>query len=68
MNDTEPLYFLSFCIEAYKKKNNMTGEEVMKLFDKTGVSQYLINGYDVFHTQGEQWLMEEIEDYLKHHT
>ena len=48
-------------------QHNMTGDAVMKLFDRTGVTQYLINGYDVLHTQGEQWLMDDINDYLQHH-
>ena len=35
-------YFLSFCIENYKTYVGMPGDAVMDLFDKYGVSEYLI--------------------------
>ncbi len=67
MHNNEPLYFLSFCIEAYKTRHHLTGEETLQLFDRMGVTQYLLDGYDTLHTQGEQWIMEDIDEYLHHH-
>ena len=43
----------------------MSGEDVMKLFDEKGVTQYLTQHYGVLHTQGERWIVEEIEDFLQ---
>ena len=37
----------------------------MKLFDQNGVTDYLVENFDVLHTQGAQWLMQEIDDYIK---
>lgn len=62
--DLDIAYFLSFCIEQYKAKHNMTGEEVMTLFDKNNVMQYLSDNFEVLHTQSHQWITEEIEDYI----
>lgn len=57
-------YFLSFCIEQYKMKYNLLGEEAMTLFEKYNVLQYLSDNFEVLHTQSRQWLIEEIENYI----
>jgi len=67
MNDSEKLYFLSFCVEAYKMRHNMSGEAVLNLFDEKGVTQYLIEYYDVLHTQSEKWIVAEIDEFIQNH-
>ena len=57
-------YFLSFCIEQYKDKHQLSGEEVTSLFDHYEVLPYLEENFEVLHTQGRQWLMEEIDEYI----
>ncbi len=57
-------YFLSFCIEQYKNKHQMTGGEVVALFERYGVLPYLEENFEVLHTQGHQWLMEEIDELI----
>jgi hypothetical protein len=37
----------------------------MKLFVQYGVDIYLINNFEILHTQSSQWLMEEIDEYIK---
>jgi hypothetical protein len=43
----------------------MSGEDVMRLFDEKGVTQYLTKNFGVLHTQGERWIVEEIEEFLQ---
>ena len=62
MNGDEKLYFLSFCVEAYKMRHDMSGEAVLNLFDEKGVTQYLMEYYDVLHTQGEKWIVADIDE------
>ena len=57
--------FVVFCIEIYKSKKNMNGKEVYDLFNKYGVFKYLTDGYDMLHTQGDAWLVNDIDEYLK---
>ena len=57
--------FIVFCIEIYKTNHNMHGKEVYDLFLKKGVIDYLTNGYDMLHTQGSEWLINDIDEYLK---
>lgn len=57
-------YFISFCIEEYKMHISATGSEVMDLFDRYGVTEYLSGNFEVLHTQSRQWLLEEIDDFI----
>lgn len=58
-------YFVSFCIEQYKVHISATGGEVMSIFDRYGVTEYLSANFDVLHTQSRQWLLEEIDDFIQ---
>lgn len=58
------VYFISFCIEQYKVRISASGAEVMELFDKYGVTQYLSDNFVVLHTESHQWLMEEIDEFI----
>ena len=57
--------FVAFCIEEYGAAKGMTGEQVLDLFSKYGLVDYLSECYDVLHTQGRQWLIEEIDEYIE---
>lgn len=57
--------FIIFCLEYYKQKNNLTGKEAYDIFERYGVFDYLHEGYDVLHTQGKDWLINDIEEFLK---
>lgn len=59
------IYFLSFCIEQYKHKYQLTGENVVSLFEHYGVLIYLEHNYEVIHTQGYQWIMDEIDEFIR---
>ena len=53
--------FVSFCIEQYAKAKDMPTEDVVKLFEQYGIAEHFCEFYDVLHTQGHQWLIEEID-------
>lgn len=63
-NDKDILYFVAFCLESFKNKHGISGKEASDLFDKYGVKQYLVKNYDVLHTQGMPWILEEIDEIL----
>ncbi len=56
--------FVAFCIEEYGVAKKMTGEQVLDLFSKYGVVAYLSDCFSVLHTQGRQWLIEEIDEFI----
>lgn len=59
--------FVSFCIEQYKKANNLDGAGTEQMFLQRGVIDFLLEHYEVLHTQGEQTILGEIDEFLKHH-
>ena len=66
-NQQDIALFLSFCIEQYKAAKGMTGKEAMQELDRYGVLEYLSEFYDVLHTQGRQWILADIEDFISHY-
>lgn len=61
------LEFAAFCIEQYKRAANMGGREVEQLFSQRGVITFLIDNYEVLHTQSARFIQEEIVEYLNNH-
>lgn len=57
--------FISFCIENFKMEHDMKGKEVANLFNQSGVIDFLTDGYDILHTQGKGYIIDEIEQFLK---
>jgi len=57
--------FVSFCIEQYAKAKNMTTDDVVNLFEQYGITEHFCEFYDVLHTQGHNWLIEEIDEMIK---
>lgn len=64
--DALPL-FLSFCIEQFKNARSLPGERAMAILSESGALDYLERNYEVIHTQSPQWILEEIEEYLRNH-
>ena len=61
----ETLFFVSFCIEEYKAQHGMTGADVVKLFEKYGVTDYLMDGFDVLHTLGRNMILADIDKFIE---
>ena len=59
------LLFVIFCIERYSIKQGKSPLEVYSLFERKEVTDYLKGNFDILHTQGEEYILEEIELYLK---
>ena len=57
-------YFLSFCTEQYKNEKHLSGSDAMEVMSKYGVLDYLAKHYEMLHTQGRQWLMEDIDEFI----
>ena len=62
---SKTLEFKAFCFEAYRSEKKLTGREAMTLFKKYGVLDYLGTCYDVLHTTGRQYIIEDIDLFIK---
>lgn len=58
-------YFLSFCIEQYKTAKHISGYEAARRLSNYGVLEYLEDNYEVLHTQSRQWILEDIDEFIK---
>ena len=64
-NKLDIAYFLSFCIEQYKKEKGISGAEAARLLQGYGVWEYLKEHFEVLHTQSKQWLLADIDEFIK---
>ena len=56
--------FVSFCIEQYAKVKNMPTEDVVNIFEKYDITEHFCEFFDVLHTHGHNWLIEEIDEMI----
>jgi hypothetical protein len=59
------LLFYTFCLERYKAFSNLSAEETLLIFRKYCVFDYLQDSFDLLHTQGEDYIVKEIDFYIK---
>lgn len=57
--------FLIYCIEIYKSAKSMTGAEVMKLFTKYCIPEYVKSCFGTLHTTGEKYIVDDIDLYIR---
>ena len=57
--------FLAFCLEEYKKYHAKTADDSLYIFLKYDVFKFLEDVYETLHTQGKDYIMEDIDQYLK---
>lgn len=62
---SKTLEFKVFCFEAYRCDKRITGRETMKIFKKYGVLEYLGACYDVLHTTGREYIIEDIDIFIE---
>lgn len=59
------LQFIVFCTEVYARRNALSSLQTYSLFKAKGLISFLKKNYEVLHTQGEDYIMDEINLYLK---
>ena len=59
------LDFKIFCVERYKSEHNLEGAETFRLFNEYKVLDYLSKVYDTLHTQGEDYIVGSIDEYIE---
>ena len=62
---SKELPFMVLCVEEYKNHKCMTGREVMDLFNKYSVCEYIKSFYEVLHTTGTRYIVNDIDLYIK---
>ena len=66
MTDKE-LDFTVFCIENIAERLGKNGVEVYELLTKDSriLDDYIVPGYEPLHTQGKEYIVNDIVEYMK---
>ena len=62
--DEKKLYFINYLIYECARSWGRRPGEVYRLFTQSHALDYLHDGYDVLHTQGVQYLRQDLVDYM----
>lgn len=58
--------FVTYCIGNLSRRLNMSAVEVYRRLKQSGIlSGYIIPSYDVLHTFGKEYLMEDLTEYMR---
>ena len=62
---SKELPFIILCVEEYKNQKHLSGKDVISLFNKYAVIDYIRSFYEVLHTTGTRYLVNDIDLYIK---
>ena len=66
MFEKKELTFVIFILYALGQHWNMTTPEVYDILNSTGIlDDYIIKCYDVMHTLGKEYLVEDISEFVR---
>ena len=66
MLEKKELTFVVFVLHALGQHWNMTTPEVYEILNTTGIlDDYIIKCYDVLHTLGKEYLVEDITEFVR---
>ena len=62
--ERKQILFLSSIIEEFKKTHHLTNEKALDLLDSKGILDWLNENWEILHTTGYQYIMQEIDEIL----
>lgn len=62
---SKELPFIIFCLEEYKRNKKLSGKEVIELFRKYSVCEYIQSYYEALHTTGAKYIVNDIDLYIE---
>ena len=57
--------FIAYCLEEYKFTKGMTGKEVIELFKKYDIIDYIVTCYGTLHTMSGLAIVEDIDSLIE---
>jgi len=52
--------FLVYCVEIYKTAFNLNGRQVVDVFSRYKIHEYIVSCYAALHTTGPEYIIEDI--------
>lgn len=56
--------FYTYCLENYAIWKQISGMRAWLLFKESGADEYVIDNYDLLHTQGMEYVLDDIQRYI----
>lgn len=53
--------FYTYCLENYAIRKQISGMRAWVIFKESGADEYIISNYDLLHTQGLEYLLDDIQ-------
>jgi len=65
--DKKEMEFSVFCVESVAERLGVTGDVVYEMLTRQSsvLNDYIVRHYDVLHTQGKEYIVDEIIDVMK---
>ena len=58
------IWFLSSCIEMYKEKKGMRGQEAFNYLQQTDAIRFILDCWEGLHMTGPEYIIESIDEYI----
>lgn len=62
---TEEFEFYTYCLEKYALAKGLTGLQALALFKRYKADDFLVEHYDLLHTQGTGYVIDEIDRFIQ---
>ena len=62
---TEEFEFYTYCLEKYALAKGLTGLQALALFKRYKADDFLVEHYDLLHTQGTGYVLDEIDRFIQ---
>ena len=60
----EEFEFYTYCLENYAIRNQMSGMRAWVIFKESSADEYVIDNYDLLHTQGLEYVLDDIQRFI----
>jgi len=57
--------FVIYCIERYRQIKQLSGPEVIALFQTYGILEFIRNFFDLLNITSDECIVQDIDDYIK---
>ena len=57
--------FLIYCVERYKDAKKMNGKQVVELFSRYDIWDYIYSCFEALHTTGANYIVDDIDEFIK---
>lgn len=62
---SEEFEFYTYCLEKYALAKGLTGLQTLALFKRFKADEFLVEHYDLLHTQGTGYVIDEIDRFIQ---